>query len=140
MCKTVQRKLTDHQNPVAQTNPSLPLPSCSCMSSQTEHALFQGQDDNNCWDHDEIGRRQRAGRNGPFSIPEANSPYFSSAFTEEQLNSQHYTPTPPAFCGQVGRQPPSAAPDELVAMGTVNGLVRGDFGPDKHSAFNFTSW
>ena len=71
-----------------------------------------------------------AGRNGPFSIPEANLPYFSSAFTAEQLNSQHYTPTPPAFCGQVGRPPPSAAPDELVAMGTVNGLVRGDFGTD----------
>lgn len=80
-----------------------------------------------------------AGHNGPFSIQEANLPYFSSAFTAEQLNSQQYTPTPPAFGGQVGRQPP-AAPDELVAMGTVNGLVRGDFGPDKHSAFNFTSW
>lgn len=28
-----------------------------------------------------------------------------------------------------GRQPPSAAPDEPVAMGTVNGLESGDFGP-----------
>lgn len=42
-------------------------------------------------------------------------------------------PYPSTFCGQValvGRQPPSAAPDELVAMGTVNGLESGVFGPD----------
>lgn len=46
------------------------------------------------------------------------------------------SPTPPSsstFCGQVqlvGRQPPSAATDELVAMGTVNGLESEDSGPD----------
>lgn len=40
--------------------------------------------------------------------------------------------SPSAFRDQVefvGRQLPSAAPDELVAMGTVNGLESGDFGP-----------
>ena len=57
---------------------------------------------------------------------------FTGARLTSQLHAGPCTPLSSAFCGQValvGRQPPSAAPDELVAMGTVNGLESGDFGP-----------
>lgn len=75
------------------------------------------------------------GHNGPFSIPLANSPLSA------QFNSQSSTPPSTAaaphststFRGQVevlGRLPPSAATDEPVAMGTVNGLGSEDSGPD----------
>ena len=72
---------------------------------------------------------------GLFSIPVANSPSLpcSAVHSGAVKLSAPRRPSPSALCGQValvGRQPPSAAPDELVAMGTVNGLVSGDFGPD----------
>lgn len=82
------------------------------------------------------------GHNGPFSIPPANSPLAAPPFTAAQFKLSAALPLHlPAsllslrsLCGQVEacrkRQPPSAAPDELVAMGTVNGLESGDFGPD----------
>lgn len=57
----------------------------------------------------------------------SRSPVF---YISPRLTSQLYgRPLPPPTMARYGQQPPSAAPDELVAMGTVNGLESWDFGP-----------